>query len=374
MCRSPDTSWPISGGGGGAGRSGTMLYHCRGRSDSVSVYLTCRSMAASVDHRSLDHSKPDPIVIREQRERTRTSDPTILAAVADPLPQAGRGGPGGSAPRGNTAGTGEGGRRPASSIRHTLIAAVADPLPQADGVGVRRARPPGKYRRHRRRRSQTGDRHPPHPYRGGSRPTAPSRAWGSGGLGPPGKYRRHRRRRPQTGEQHPPHHHRGGSRPTAPSRGRGGPGGSAPRGNTAGTGEGGRRPASSIRRPGRTQGSRTTARALLSTFSPAEVAVSARTTRFPSCFSWTVPLTSMVAPWSSSGTTTGAVNLTPKSSTVAVSPAQSVTNRPAWAMVNMPCAMTFGRPTERAIRSFQWITLKSPDAPAYLTRLSLVAG
>ena len=37
-------------------------------------------------------------------------------------------------------------------------------------------------------------------------------------------------------------------------------------------------------------------------------------------------------------------------------------------MVNMPCAMTPGSPTSVAKRSFQWIGLKSPDAPAYLTR------
>ncbi len=48
--------------------------------------------------------------------------------------------------------------------------------------------------------------------------------------------------------------------------------------------------------------------------------------------------------------------------------------RPAWAMVNMPCAMTSGRPTDLAMRSFQWITLKSPDAPQYLTRLSRETG
>ena len=77
---------------------------------------------------------------------------------------------------------------------------------------------------------------------------------------------------------------------------------------------------------------------------------------------------------SSSGTTTGAENLTPNSTTVAFGPAQSVTNRPACAIVNMPCAITSGRPTDLAIRSFQWITLKSPEAPQYITRLSLVAG
>jgi hypothetical protein len=40
----------------------------------------------------------------------------------------------------------------------------------------------------------------------------------------------------------------------------------------------------------------------------------------------------------------------------------------------MPCAITFGSPTDLAIRSFQWITLKSPEAPQYLTRLSRVTG
>jgi hypothetical protein len=87
-----------------------------------------------------------------------------------------------------------------------------------------------------------------------------------------------------------------------------------------------------------------------------------------------VPLTSIVAPASSSGTTTGAENRTPNSTSAPASPAQSVTYRPACAMVNMPCAMTFGRPTDLAIRSFQWITLKSPDAPQYLMRLSRVTG
>ncbi len=33
-------------------------------------------------------------------------------------------------------------------------------------------------------------------------------------------------------------------------------------------------------------------------------------------------------------------------------------------MVNMPCAITSGSPTDLANRSFQWIGLKSPDAPA----------
>ncbi len=38
-------------------------------------------------------------------------------------------------------------------------------------------------------------------------------------------------------------------------------------------------------------------------------------------------------------------------------------------MVSMPWAITSGRPTALAIRSFQWMTLKSPLAPAYITRL-----
>ena len=33
-------------------------------------------------------------------------------------------------------------------------------------------------------------------------------------------------------------------------------------------------------------------------------------------------------------------------------------------IVSMPWAITLGSPTEVAIRSFQWMLLKSPDAPA----------
>src|ERR1039457_502867 len=122
------------------------------------------------------------------------------------------------------------------------------------------------------------------------------------------------------------------------------------------------------------QARRTTARARVSTLASAERAVSASTARLPSSFSSTRALTSMVAPVSSSGTTTMEENRTPNSSTAPGSPVQSVTYRPAWAMVNMPCAITFGNPTDRAIRSFQWMTLKSPDAPQYLTRSSRVTG
>ena len=45
-------------------------------------------------------------------------------------------------------------------------------------------------------------------------------------------------------------------------------------------------------------------------------------------------------------------------------PAQSVTTRAASAIVNIPWAITSGKPTARANRSFQWIGLKSPEAPA----------
>src|SRR5580704_485138 len=121
-------------------------------------------------------------------------------------------------------------------------------------------------------------------------------------------------------------------------------------------------------------GSRTTARARVRTLASPERAVSASTTRLPSSFSSIWPLISTVAPASSSGTTTIEENRTPNSTSSARWPAQSVTYRPACAIVNMPCAITFGSPTDLAIRSFQWMTLKSPDAPQYLTRLSRLTG
>ncbi len=43
-------------------------------------------------------------------------------------------------------------------------------------------------------------------------------------------------------------------------------------------------------------------------------------------------------------------------------------------MVNMPCAITSGSPTSLANLSFQWIGLKSPEAPAYCTRVARVTG
>ena len=70
------------------------------------------------------------------------------------------------------------------------------------------------------------------------------------------------------------------------------------------------------------------------------------------------------APSSSSGTTTGRPKRTLYSTSAAGSPVQLVTARAASAMVNMPWAITPGRPTEVATRSFQWIGLKSPEAPA----------
>src|SRR5262249_45972604 len=75
---------------------------------------------------------------------------------------------------------------------------------------------------------------------------------------------------------------------------------------------------------GHDQGRRTTARARVSTLAPPETAVRLSVTRLPSSFSSTVPLTSIVAPTSSSGTTTGAENRTPNSTSAPASPAQSV--------------------------------------------------
>src|SRR4051794_3928248 len=114
----------------------------------------------------------------------------------------------------------------------------------------------------------------------------------------------------------------------------------------------------------------TTARAFASTLLSPTRASRSTATRLPSSFSATVPLTSRVAPWSSSGTATGDENRTPYSTTAPGSPAQSVTTRPASAIVNMPWAMTLGSPTEVATRSFQWMTLKSPEAPQYWMRLT----
>src|SRR5207342_3387908 len=68
------------------------------------------------------------------------------------------------------------------------------------------------------------------------------------------------------------------------------------------------------------------------------------------------------------------VKRTPYSTTAPGSPTQSVTTRPAVAMESIPWAMTSGSPTDRATRSFQWMTLKSPDAPAYITRLTRCRG
>jgi phage portal protein BeeE len=77
----------------------------------------------------------------------------------------------------------------------------------------------------------------------------------------------------------------------------------------------------------------------------------------------TVAATVTSTPASSSGTTTGLVNLQPSSATSAPS-VHSATARAASAIVNMPWAITPGRPTEVATRSDQWIGLKSPLAPA----------
>ena len=74
--------------------------------------------------------------------------------------------------------------------------------------------------------------------------------------------------------------------------------------------------------------------------------------------------TRTTTPSSSSGTTTGRVNLAPSSTMRPGAPAQVSTARAASASVYMPWATTPGRPTEVATRSEKWIGLKSPLAPA----------
>src|SRR6266545_3654198 len=114
---------------------------------------------------------------------------------------------------------------------------------------------------------------------------------------------------------------------------------------------------------------RTTALARPSTFSSPAIAVMSISAR-PSATLSTLAENVTLAPLSSSGTTTGLVNRTPYSTRSAGSSSQSVTTRTADAMVSMPCAITPGRPSAAAIRSLQWIGLKSPLAPAYRTRSS----
>src|SRR5687767_5183707 len=99
-----------------------------------------------------------------------------------------------------------------------------------------------------------------------------------------------------------------------------------------------------------------------STFWPPQVTCSAIVAN-PSVTVLTVPATSTSTPSSSSGTTTGLVNLQPSSTTSPPS-AQPSTARAASAIVNIPWAITPGSPTEVATRSDQWIGLKSPLAPA----------
>ena len=121
-----------------------------------------------------------------------------------------------------------------------------------------------------------------------------------------------------------------------------------------------RRPATRLR----AHGSRTMAQALPRTFCPSWVAVSMTLARPPSSSSVTSPETSIAEPASSSWTGTGRVKRQANSSSRPGSPSQSVTTRAASAIVNMPWAMTSGRPTDFAKRSFQWMRLKSPEAPA----------
>ena len=77
-----------------------------------------------------------------------------------------------------------------------------------------------------------------------------------------------------------------------------------------------------------------------------------------------VHATTTSTPRSSSGTTTGLVNLQPSSSTRPVPPAQVSRARAMSAWVYIPWAMTPGSPTDLATRSDQWIGLRSPLAPA----------
>jgi hypothetical protein len=59
-----------------------------------------------------------------------------------------------------------------------------------------------------------------------------------------------------------------------------------------------------------------------------------------------------------------AENLTRSRLIAAGSPTQPVTIRAATAIEYMPWAITPGSPTALATSSFQWIGLKSPEAPA----------
>ena len=74
----------------------------------------------------------------------------------------------------------------------------------------------------------------------------------------------------------------------------------------------------------------------------------------------TTPCTTISVP--STGTTTGLVNRVPNSTTRPESPAQSATTEPDAPMVHIPCAMTSGRPTDRAKASSWWMGFWSPEA------------
>ena len=124
----------------------------------------------------------------------------------------------------------------------------------------------------------------------------------------------------------------------------------------------------------RSQASRTTACALPSTVTSCDLATMSTRTVPSSFLAPTTAVISTTAPLSSSGTTTGRVMRTPYSTTAPGSPTQSVTMRPAEAIVSMPWAMTSGSPTALANRSFQWIGLKSPEAPAYMIRFTRCSG
>jgi len=93
-----------------------------------------------------------------------------------------------------------------------------------------------------------------------------------------------------------------------------------------------------------------TAFAIPNTFTPADVAERFRViveSVISAIDALTVRSTS-----ASFGTITGLVKRAPNSATFALPPAKSLTYFPTSAMVNIPCAITLGRPTESANSSF----------------------
>src|SRR5262249_31669038 len=101
-------------------------------------------------------------------------------------------------------------------------------------------------------------------------------------------------------------------------------------------------------RSARGQESSTLVLAALRTLLPSQRTVRFTTTTLPGSFFSTAARTSTSAPDPSFGTTTGEENFTPYSRIAPGSPAQSVTTRPAVAIVSIPWAITPGSPTSAA--------------------------